>query len=162
MGVLNLPDLEILTLNIFMEARGEITDGKAAVGRTHKNRVLMPYESHGDYESALLWHSAFSWTEYDMWPPHSSKQRYVMVYNTPEKQAQHVLDCYKSAQNNASWASCKNVAQAVLNGTYHSPAYDRLDDRVVLYYAPSSCHAPSWADPNKLVAVIGRQWFFHP
>lgn len=161
MGLLNLSDLDILTLNILMEARGEIPDGRAAVGRVMKNRVLKKYESHGDYESALMWHAAFSWTEYDMWPPHAPKQKYIYVYDTPEKQISHILDCYKKGVLNPSWASCRNVAQEVLNGTYHSPAYDRLDDDVVLYYAPSSCHAPKWADPDKLVAVIGRQWFFH-
>src|ERR1700757_3201654 len=142
-----IPDLELVALNVYMEARGEPTDGKCAVARVMLNRTNLPYCSDGTIYGTLMHKNAFSWVAWDY-----VNGKYQPAYTTPEAQEGHILVCYTMAQKNIAWAACKSAAQAVMNGTYHSAAYDRLTDDVVLYYAPSMVHAPAWAGTDNLVA----------
>jgi hypothetical protein len=147
---------ELLALCVFQEARGEIDDGKAAVARVVLNRTKLKYSSDGSVEGTILHPDAFSWTQFDM-----VDGKYVKVAQTPEEQVEHVRACYAQALKSPSWLTCKNITDRVLSGAYDTPNYRLLTDKVVLYYAPAACRAPAWASADNLVAVIGRQWFFH-
>lgn len=147
---------QLLALCVYEEARGEIDDGKAAVARVVLNRAKLKYASDGSIEGTILHPNAFSWTEFDM-----VGGVYTKVAHTPEEQAARVRARYTLAQNNAAWTTCKNIAARVLSGAYDTPSYRLLTDRTVLYYAPAACKAPDWAKTDNLVAVVGRQWFFH-
>lgn len=147
---------ELLALCVFQEARGEIDDGKAAVARVVLNRTKLKYASDGSIEGTVLHPAAFSWTEFDM-----VDGKYVKVAHTPDAQAERVRACLAQAVKSPAWATCKNIADRVLAGTYDTPTYRLLTDATVLYYAPAACRAPAWASTDNLVAVIGHQWFFH-
>lgn len=146
---------ELLALCVFEEARGEIDDGKAAVARVILNRTRRKYQSDGSIEGTILHPAAFSWTEFDM-----VGGKYVKVASTPEEQHARVLACYAQALKSPSWLPCEHIAERVLSGAYDTPNYRLLTDDTVLYYAPAACRTPAWADADKLVAVIGRMWFF--
>jgi spore germination cell wall hydrolase CwlJ-like protein len=151
-----ISDADLMALNVFMEARGESKDGQAAVAKVVLNRTRMKYCSHGTIESTILWPNAFSWTQWAM--VHNIYQRIAF---TQAQQEAHVYSCFVNSEKNIGWTLVKNVTDAVLNGTFKSPAFDHITDDTVLYYNPSATRGiPSWADPNKLVTVIGRHWFF--
>lgn len=146
---------QLLALCVFEEARGEIDDGRAAVARVVLNRTKRKYQSDGSIEGTILHPAAFSWTQFDM-----VGGKYVKVAHTPEEQAERVRTCLAYAEGRPEWTTCKGIADRVLAGTYDTPSYRMLTDDTVLYYAPAACKTPAWANADKLVAVIGRQWFF--
>lgn len=145
----------LLALNIFEEARGEIDDGRAAVALVTLNRTRLKYESAGSIESTVLWPNAFSWTEFAM-----AAGKYQRVAHTPEQQIGRVRTCLAEAQGRPEWTACRSIAQRVMSGAYDSPNFHLLTPKTVLYFNPSVCKAPYWADPKRLVCKLGHHWFF--
>lgn len=151
-----ISDADLMALNVFMEARGESKDGQAAVAKVVLNRTKLKYSSIGTIESTILWPNAFSWTQWAM-----VNNIYQRIAFTQAQQEAHIYSCFVSSEKNIGWTSVKNVTDLVLTGKYQSPAFDHVTDDTVLYYNPAATRGiPSWADPNKLVTVIGRHWFF--
>lgn len=155
-----MDDAELLTLCVFKEAAGEPQDGKAAVARVVLNRTNRkpPYASDGTIAGTILRHAQFSWTSFDYVAGH-----YQEVAFTPaevEARVERLLNealTYKS-----TWAACDDTAKDVLAGTYTGgDEYEKLGDEAVLYLNPSIVKPlPKWADPAKLLAVIGGHHFF--
>ena len=128
-----VPDEVWAILTVWQEARGEEFDGKVAVARVIRNRMLKRWSGSGDVVDTVLAPSQFSgWNTSD--PNRRTSARL-------DDMDQHYLDCAKA------WS-----VSAMSEGG--------VDD-AVFYYAPASVPVPpSWAMPEKLTAIVGRHHFF--
>jgi spore germination cell wall hydrolase CwlJ-like protein len=145
-----------MALLIWSEARGEATDGKAAVGRVVLNRTKLHYASDETIEGTILAPNQFSGFWFDF-----VGGKYVRVCRTlADAQARAGVLLATAKAQGAVWTACDDVAAQLLAGTYASPAYAVLDDRTVLY-ANLAISNPVWAIPAKLVTKIGAHSFFH-
>lgn len=156
-----MDDAAWLTLNVYMEARGEPQDGKAAVARVVMNRARLQYFSDGTVKNTVLRRDQFSWAWFDMVDGH-----YTRVCSTPEQAELRATHLYRSItqggpQARLTWAACEDAAEAVLAGHYTGADYDGLRDDVVLYYNPDVVKTPpAWADPDKYEGRIGHHCFY--
>lgn len=155
-----MDDSDLLTLCVFKEAAGEPQDGKAAVARVVLNRTNRkpPYASDGTIRGTILHHSQFSWVNWDF-----VNGQYQEVAFSPDVVEARVERLFKESQiYRTTWAACDDIAKDVLAGTYSGgPEYEKLGDDAVLYLNPKIvAKLPAWADPAKLLAVIGAHHFF--
>ncbi len=153
-------DLDWLTLNVFEEAAGEPQDGRAAVAKVTLNRAARHYQSDGTITGTILWPNAFSWVAFDMVNGHYTK----VAFTRAEEEAR-ALELFQRAKlHKLTWAACEDVASDVLDGSYlGGPDYQKLGPDALLYLNPAIIpHLPAWADPAKLIAVIGHHHFYHP
>lgn len=153
-----LDDVTWLALVIFDEAKGEIDDGKAAVGRVVLNRTKKHYSSDGTIQGTILSPNQFSGFYFDM-----VGGVYTRVCHTLEEAAVRATHKLAEAQTHtATWVSCKNIAAVLLHGHYQGGAeFNHLTDDTVLYYNPAAVsHTPDWATPSHFVVKIGHHQFY--
>lgn len=155
-----MDDADLLTLCVFKEAAGEPQDGKAAVARVVLNRTNRkpPYASDGTIRGTITHHDQFSWVNFDFVNGH-----YQQVAFSPDVVEVRIERLLKEALiYKSTWAACDDIAKDVLAGTYTGgDEYEKLGDEAVLYLNPSIVKPlPKWADPAKLLAVIGGHHFF--
>lgn len=162
-----MTDDELLALNLYEEAGGEIDDGKAAIARVVKNRMGRHYFSDGTVHGTVLVKDQFSWAWFGFEVVHSgvgvhdhAKHEYVRLSHTVTEAQQLAEDLYDMVPP-ADLARCSVIAGQVLAGTYSGELYDQLTDDAVLYFNPRILtKLPAWAIPDKLVCSIGHHEFY--
>jgi N-acetylmuramoyl-L-alanine amidase len=125
----------VMALTIWMEARGDGTEGMKAVASVILNRVNNPRWWGHDIVSVCLMNDQFS-----SWNPGSIEiplAKSALAALTPS---------YKFALNIAQLA----MSGAVQDSTENSDSY----------YAVSDKEPPDWAVPEQFVKQIGRQRFY--
>jgi len=121
------------TLTIWCEARGEPYEGKLAVAEVIANRMRRKYQSDGTVPGTVLKPWQFS------------------AWNTDDGNR---IRAASLEDGQADVAMCRQAWRDVLAGTSVVP-------KAVLYCNLAIVsHTPGWADPAKLVRVIGRHSFF--
>jgi len=166
-------DTDLLALNVYEEAGGEIDEGKAAVARIVKNRMRAKFFSDGTIQGTVLAKDQFSWAWFGFTDgiktasgnitPAKHMQEYVrLCYTSTEAQslAETLLKRAKKISPK-SFARCGEIAGAVMSGTYYGPLYAKLGYDAVSYLNPRILtKLPSWAIPSRLVVSIGHHDFY--
>lgn len=161
-------DLDMLTLCVYEEARGETNRGQRAVARVVLNRRRLGYASDGTIIGTVLHRDQFSgfWFEAMMTGTGEHKKwHYTRVCSTMHEacvRAGHLMAT--AMRDNKDWNKCKvNAALEVHeDGRARYGTEIGLDANTVLYYNPEvTTNRPTWAMPSKKVAVIGHHEFFH-
>lgn len=158
---------ELLALNVYQEAGGESDDGKAAVARIVKNRMAHKFFSDGTVYGTVLAKDQFSWAYFGFVTLHTgttdpakNTQGYVRIAHTMTE-AQALAESLLKRTVPRVFNKCGSIAQAVMEGVYSSPAYDKLTDEAVSYLNPRILtRLPKWAIPAKLVCSIGHHDFY--
>lgn len=159
-----ISDQDLLTLNCYEEARGELDDGVAAVAQVVLNRMQHKGpQSDGTIPGTILYPNAFSWTQWEMVEDSHGEWRYTKVAHTQQEtliRVQHRLNAAKL--HVADWTRCARIAGEVVKGEYHTQAFDALGPDAVSYYNPHihGQATPKWATPAKRVCAIGHHDFF--
>lgn len=153
-----MDDLTTLALNAFEEANLEPDDGLAAVCQVVLNRTRLKFQSDGTVTGTIFWPSAFSWTAWSM-----VGGKYEKVAHTPQEVQARAVDLLARAKMYAHpWARAMSIAAEVQAGTYPGADFAKITPATVNYLNPAIVpNLPAWADPAKLVAVIGHHSFFH-
>lgn len=152
-----MDDSDWLRLCVYEEARGEVSDGRAAVALVVLNRVAAHYSASGSIASAVTWPSQFSWCEFDMV---AGRYQRVCAGQTAIRARAQQLIAAAQRQYPQVWASCAAVADAVRMGSYTGgPGYRALTPDTVLYANLAIC-SPAWALKVPRVATIGHQAFY--
>lgn len=162
-----MDDATLNGLNVLEEAGGEIDDGKAAIARVVKNRMVRHYFSNGTVPGTVLYPNQFSWAYFAFVTRHTgtgvhdhSVQSYVRIAST-SRDAMAVAEGLRAKANADQLAHCTTVAEAVMAGEYSGLAYDKLTDDALLYLNPRILtKPPKWAIPSKLICSIGRHDFY--
>lgn len=163
-----MTDAQLLALNVYEEARGEITDGKAAIARVVKNRMARLFFSDGTVAGTVLKKDQFSWAWFDFVTRVTgnaavdklAKPEYRRVAATREG-AQVIAESKLLKVAPKLFAACDHIAAEVMAGTYRGPAYDRLTNDALSYLNPRILtRLPKWATPSKFVCRIGNHDFY--
>lgn len=147
----------LLALCVWDEARGEPNDGKAAVARVVKNRMLRRYCSDGTIVGTVLKKFQFS----GFWFAFDAAHHYHQIefdFAGAEAEAEKLL--VEAQADSVVFAICRNAADQVFAGNYHGPQYDQLTDDAVLYVNPAVVEKPVWATPEAFVCTIGHHDFY--
>lgn len=160
-------DDDLLALNVYEEAAGEIDEGKAAVARIVKNRMARKFFSDGTMVGTVLAKDQFSWAYFGFVTRHTgnagvdkSVQEYVRMAHTITE-AQGLAEALLKRALPRTLNKCASIAQAVMGGTFRGPLYDLLTDDAVSYLNPRILtRLPKWAIPDKLVCSIGHHDFY--
>lgn len=149
-------DINLFAVCIYDEARGEIDDGKFAVGRVLLNRAKLHFFSDGTVTGTVLRKDQFSGFWFQM-----VNGRYTRVCSTLDQaQALATKKIAAAANDPQHWQSCLSVAHQMLESCYTGDAiYRQLTDNTVLYANLAIC-SPNWATPDKFVCKIGHHSFF--
>lgn len=148
-------DAELLALNVYEEAGGEIDDGRAAVARVTLNRMRRRFFSDGTVAGTVLAKDQFSWAWFEM-----ENGVYTRVCHTPAD-AHTRAELLLARAGQVALGQCEVIAANVLVGAYHGPFYDQLTDDAVLYLNPRILTAlPAWATPPAFICSIGRHDFY--
>jgi spore germination cell wall hydrolase CwlJ-like protein len=150
---------DLLALNVYKEAAGEIEEGRAAIARVVLNRAKRHYASDGTIPGVIFHPNAFSW----LWFAFTGSPPAYHRVNSTRAQAEATAARELAAVHPAAFADCRQIAMAVKAGTYAAPLYAGLTDDVVLYYNPDpriTPHTPAWAPPEAFVCAIGHHRFF--
>jgi spore germination cell wall hydrolase CwlJ-like protein len=128
-----ISDDAIEAVTVYQEAEGEPYEGKLGVAEALRNRRLTRYSSDGTVAGTALRALQFSG-----WNTHSNNRvRSVEIDDSDPV----VQDCIRAV--NEAAAGSQTVKGAVL------------------YFNPAIVHPPpTWADPAKLVATVGRHQFY--
>jgi spore germination cell wall hydrolase CwlJ-like protein len=124
-------DVSFMALCLWREARGERSDGKAAVGFSIMNRVA--HRSWGNTVMAVI----FQRLQYSS-----------LTYSADPQLANWPKD------NDPSWAECLEIADQVMANLIPNPI-DGADS-----YHDTSISPPKWATPDNFVGQIGRLRFY--
>ena len=162
-----MQDIQLIGLNVYEEAGGEIPDGQAAIARVTKNRMARKFFSDGTIAGTVLARDQFSWAYFGFETLHTgtdahdqSKQEYTRLCHTPAEAAAHAEDLLELAPVDAL-AQCERIAQLVLDGSYQGALYAALTDDTVLYLNPRILtKLPAWAIPSAKVCSIGHHDFY--
>lgn len=128
-----IPDHVLAELTIWMEARGELYAGQAAVAQVIQERMFRHYLSDGTVAGTVLGPFQFSCWNSD------SRQR---------------IQAVTLEDTDSTLAMCRQAWRDVLAGYSVVP-------RAVHYLNPTGMRdLPAWADQDKLVARIGRHNFY--
>jgi len=149
-------DQEWLALLIWSEARGEPTDGQAAVARVVLNRSVLRYSSDGTVKGTILAPSQFS----DFWFKFVGGHYVRVCHSLADAEVRAGVLMGQAKAQGSLWTALSGVAAAVIAETYTSPAYDVLTNDVVLY-ANLSISNPAWATADKFATKIGAHSFYH-
>lgn len=136
----SLNEFWVFTRNLLFEARGEPDEGVAAVGWVVLNRLddeRWPGEE--SLNSIILAPNQFSWTRPD--------------------DPQHRLAFAPWERFPREWRRAKEIAGRVLNGCLADPTDGANHYLNVRACRRSRWGVPSWFDPDKVTAVIGRHTF---
>lgn len=127
-----IPDEVWAALTIWQESRGEPQDGRIAVGEVIRERMRRHYSSDGTVPGTVLRPHQFSgWNT-----------------NDPNR-----IVCAKLDDTNDEYDRCL--------AAWRASGYTTLVKGAVLYYNPAIIATPpTWAIPDKRVAIIGRHHFF--
>lgn len=128
-------DLDILTGLIFGESRGELTEGKIAVGLTVKTRVDNPRWWGNSIRSVCLAHKG-SIAQFSC---------FLDINNAKIKRAREL--------NLLSWYECNLIAKGILNNKYA----DTMGNPT--HYHTIRIH-PDWSSGMKRLATIGNHIFY--
>jgi hypothetical protein len=141
MPVSDLSDLEVLSLTIYGEARGELIEGQIAVGCVIRNRVRVG--EYASYRAACLAPKQFScWNADD---PNFSVLKELgdkMLYG------QKIADL---ALTQCQWVAAGIVSSAIMDNTHSATHYMTTK----LY----NDHTVPWAQKLKIAGIIGNQTF---
>lgn len=162
-----MTDEELLALNVYEEAGGEIDDGKAAIARVTFNRMARKFFSDGTVAGTVLAKDQFSWAWFGFETVHTgtgvhdlANKEYVRLSHTTTEALGLAQDLQDVAPVDAL-AACGEIAQMVQAGAYQGTLYDQLTDDAVLYLNPKILtKLPTWAIPAKLVCTIGHHIFY--
>lgn len=152
-----ITDDQLLGLNVYEEAAGEIADGRAAVARVTLNRMHRRYQSDGTMVGTVLKPNQFSWAWYDYV---GGKARRI-AWSVED--ALEIAEKKLAAADHAVLTACELIGRRVQGGTYRGDLYDHLTDDAVLYLNPDPRlvpRMPSWANDGKLVCTIGHHRFY--
>lgn len=160
-------DRELLALNVYREAGGEIDEGKAAVARVVKNRMGAKFFSDGTIRGTVLARDQFSWAYFAFvdktsgnFSPVKHTQVYTRIAHTVAEAEVVAEDLLKRVVPGV-FRHCSEIAQAVMSGTYYSPLYAKLGNEAVSYINPRILtRLPTWAIPSRLVVSIGHHDFY--
>lgn len=151
-----MTDEDLLALNVYCEAAGEIPDGTAAIARVTLNRMKLHFHSDGTMAGTVLAKDQFSWA----WFAFNDQHKYVRscwTFDQASVKAQGILDRTPAT----AMAQSRRIALAVSAGAYDGTLYDQLTDDTVLYVNPHILTvAPAWAIPEKRVGAIGHHDFY--
>ena len=151
-----MTDAELIGLTVWGEARGEPDDGRAAVARVILNREAAHFQSDGSLTGTIFHPEAFS----EYWYTFAANKYRRVAWTLPEAQAL-ANKLYVQAAPTTSFRQCMEISASVVARTYGGgPEYQKLGTRAV-QYDNLSVSKPSWATPDKLLAVIGQHSFFH-
>lgn len=160
--------VQLLGLNTYEEARGEITDGKAAIARVVKNRMMRRFFSDGTVAGTILKKDQFSWAWFDFVTRVTgnaavdklAKPQYRRIAATPDD-ARFIAESKLLTASPRLLAACTAISAEVMAETYRGAAYDKLTDWAVSYLNPRILtRLPKWATPDKLVCRIGNHDFY--
>lgn len=153
-----MTDDDLMATCIWTEARGEIYEGKVAVGLIILHRATQHYFSTGDIESAVLTKDQFSAFWFDFVNGH-----YTRVCNTLQDAQARAEKLFETASASSTWVDCQRACiDAQSNSAYKGGiqwAKLAAEPRALLY-ANLAISNPAWAKPKDLVAVIGHHTFF--
>ncbi len=122
-------------ITIKQEADGESMAVKVAIGEVIRNRMAARYQSDGTVAGTVLHPFAFSG-----WNSTRDPNIAALRIRTVQVDSADLNDC------SVAWN------QSATSGTVPG---------AVLYFVPGSVRVPpAWADPAKLVAVLGAQRFY--
>jgi spore germination cell wall hydrolase CwlJ-like protein len=135
----HLPDDQIMALTIYAEARGEIRQGKVAVGSVILERV-----DHRSWDGTTI-------KEVCLWPVQFS----CYLPKDPNRpMLKDIADHWdEEIKKNPVLQECFEIAQDLISGKLER--YPKALD----YFNPKVCH-PKWADTKTLVAQIGNHLFY--
>lgn len=148
-----LNDLDVLTLTLFGEARGEPVEGRIAVGSVIRNRVHVPRRFGQTFAAVCHQRAQFScWFRFG--GVENYRQMYAMavalIGHEPLPVSGTALEIYEET---------RYVAEGIADG--------RIRDRVrgaTHYYAPAAMvpagRVPDWAVGKAPVAAVGGHLFF--
>ena len=141
MNTIDLTDLEVLTLTIYGEARGEPIEGQIAVGCVIRNRVVAGL--YISYKAACLAPLQFScWNLND--PNYPILEEIANKMSFSEIIGEPVLNqCY--------WVATGIIHNSIKDNTHGSRNY--LTTELL------ESNPPSWAKRMKIVETIGNQTF---
>jgi len=134
-----LPYDALLALTIYAEARGEIRQGKVAVGSVILERV-----DHRDWDGTTI-------KEVCLWPAQFS----CFLPKDPNRHMlKNIADTWdvEITKNNVL-QECFEIAQGLISGKLER------DPKALDYFNPKVCH-PDWAESKKMVAQIGNHNFY--
>lgn len=162
-----MTDDELLALNVYEEAAGEVPDGQAAIARVTLNRMHRQFFSDGTMTGTVLRKDQFSWAWFGFETLHTgvgvadqAHQEYVRLSHTTTE-ALALAEDLKDMASPRVLAGCAAIAAQVVLGTYKGPLYDQLTDDVMNYCNPRILkNPPAWAIPEKLVCSIGHHDFY--
>jgi len=138
-----LDDKQIMALTIWGESRGEIHDGKIAVGTVILNRV-----DHHDWEGNTIQAVCLCPYQFSCYLPNDPN----------EVKMKSIADNWDTSyQSSSVLQECYEVASGLIDGTI--PRTPILAERKVCQYKTVGCEA-SWADVMILVTTIGHQEFW--
>ncbi len=142
----NLSDLEVLTLTIIGEARGEPIEGQIAVASIIRNRMLHNPKKYPSYKEVCFEHAQFS-----CWNVDSPEKGFMDDLIEKVINNEDITDKYL--------IQCMSVAQGVDEGTIIDNTGGNL------YYLTNdlynSEHKPVWSKNARNVIVKGNQTFFN-
>lgn len=162
-----MTDDELLALNVYEEAGGEIPDGQAAIARVTLNRMHRKFFSDGTVAGTVLAKDQFSWAWFGFDVVHTgvgvhdqSHREYVRLSHTFTEALALAEDLHDLATPHIL-AGCAAIAARVVLGTYKGPFFDQLTDDTVNYCNPRILtKLPPWAIPSALVCSIGHHDFY--
>lgn len=162
-----MTDDEAMALNVYEEAGGEITEGRAAIARITLNRMRRRFFSDGTVLGTVFAKDQFSWAWFGFEVVHTgvgvhdlAHREYVRLAHNLTEALALATDLQDMAPPHAL-AECASVAAQVAAGTFNGPLYDRLTDDAVNYCNPRILtKLPAWAIPSALVCSIGHHDFY--
>lgn len=160
-------DTELLALNVYREAAGEIDEGKAAVARIVKNRMAAKFFSDGTIRGTVLAKDQFSWAYFafvDKVAGNIAPGKHIQVYSRIARtlpEAEAVAEDLLKRVVPGVFRHCSEIAQAVMSGTYYTPLYAKLGNDAVSYLNPRILtKLPTWATTSRFVVRIGHHDFY--
>ena len=122
----------LATANIWAEARGELFEGKCAVGEVMRNRMKLKYFSNGTVADTIFRAKQFSGFNDDNPWRHE-------IFELDDSD-QLVRDCFRA------WTMSETTGFA----------------RGAVLYCNLAIATPVWAIPGDLVATVGKHSFYLP
>lgn len=159
-------DLNILSLTVYGEARGESDAGKLAVAWTARNRAEADLHRDGRpdwWGEGVAGVCLKSW-QFSCWnlpsiDPRSGRDRNqsqrMMLLGFLENNDPDTARLAPSAMQNEKFVACYDAARAALNGTQPDPT-----NGATHYYAPW-VPMPTWARGKTPSAIIGHHRFYN-
>ena len=131
-----LPEVILLALCIFGEARGEPLEGKIAVGLTVRNRVV---KNHSSYYAEILKPYQFS------------------CFNKDDPNYKKI--CHYASRPEKEWQNSKTLRDCLLAAKIVMEGISDFTNGATHYFA-TYCPTPSWLKGFKFCGQYGRHLFW--